>query len=106
MTESQWTEAFSRRSRWSGPISTGRSPCWKRPGGIAWRGFLHISTDEVYGSTPAPAGYRGVSAQPGSPYSASKAGSDLLARSYFVTFGLPVVIRASNDYGPFQFPES
>src|SRR3984893_10058116 len=69
--------------------------------------FVHISTDEVYGSLPAPAeATEEFPINPSSPYSASKAGSDLLARSYFVTFGLPVVItRASNNYGPFQFPE-
>ena len=69
--------------------------------------FVHISTDEVYGSlpTPAEAGER-YPLNPSSPYSASKAASDLLARSYFVTFKLPVVItRASNNYGPYQFPE-
>jgi dTDP-glucose 4,6-dehydratase len=69
--------------------------------------FVHVSTDEVYGSLPAPAeATEEFPLNPSSPYSASKAGSDLLARSYFVTFGLPVVItRASNNYGPFQFPE-
>jgi dTDP-glucose 4,6-dehydratase len=69
--------------------------------------FIHISTDEVYGSLPAPeeAGEH-FAVQPSSPYSASKAGSDLLALSYFVTFRLPVVVtRASNNYGPYQFPE-
>jgi dTDP-glucose 4,6-dehydratase len=69
--------------------------------------FLHVSTDEVYGSLQAPlSATEDFPLNPSSPYSASKAGSDLLARSYFVTFGLPVVItRASNNYGPFQFPE-
>ncbi len=70
--------------------------------------FVHVSTDEVYGSLEAPAGGRPrhYPLNPSSPYSASKAGSDLLARSYFVTFKLPVVItRASNNYGPYQFPE-
>jgi dTDP-glucose 4,6-dehydratase len=69
--------------------------------------FVHVSTDEVYGSlqTPAEADER-YPLNPSSPYSASKAASDLLARSYFVTFKLPVVItRASNNYGPYQFPE-
>ncbi|HTS24771.1 MAG TPA: dTDP-glucose 4,6-dehydratase [Bryobacteraceae bacterium] len=69
--------------------------------------FVHVSTDEVYGSVAAP---REASEEsplnPSSPYSASKAGSDLLARSYFVTYRVPVVItRASNNYGPYQFPE-
>ena len=69
--------------------------------------FVHVSTDEVYGSLPAPLeATEEFPLNPSSPYSASKAGSDLLARSYFVTFHLPVVItRASNNYGPYQFPE-
>ena len=69
--------------------------------------FVHISTDEVYGSLEAPAeADEQYPLNPSSPYSASKAASDLLARSYFVTFKLPVVItRASNNYGPYQFPE-
>ena len=69
--------------------------------------FVHVSTDEVYGSLAAPAeADENYPLNPSSPYSASKAGSDLLARSYFVTFELPVVItRASNNYGPYQFPE-
>ena len=69
--------------------------------------FVHISTDEVYGSLPTPAeADERYPLNPSSPYSASKAASDLLARSYFVTFKLPVVItRASNNYGPYQFPE-
>ena len=69
--------------------------------------FVHVSTDEVYGSLTAPAeADEAYPLNPSSPYSASKAGSDLLARSYFVTFKLPVLItRASNNYGPHQFPE-
>lgn len=69
--------------------------------------FLHVSTDEVYGSLEAPAeAAEDFPLNPSSPYSASKAASDLLARSYFVTFRLPVTItRASNNYGPYQFPE-
>ena len=69
--------------------------------------FVHVSTDEVYGSLAAPleAG-ENYPLNASSPYSASKAGSDLLARSYFVTYKMPVVItRASNNYGPYQFPE-
>ena len=69
--------------------------------------FVHVSTDEVYGSLAEP--LEATEEYPlnaSSPYSASKAGSDLLARSYFVTYKLPVVItRASNNYGPYQFPE-
>ena len=69
--------------------------------------FVHVSTDEVYGSLAPPLeATEEFPLNPSSPYSASKAGSDLLARSYFVTFRLPVVItRASNNYGPYQFPE-
>jgi dTDP-glucose 4,6-dehydratase len=69
--------------------------------------FVHVSTDEVYGSLEAPAeADEAYPLNPSSPYSASKAASDLLARSYFVTYKLPVVItRASNNYGPYQFPE-
>jgi dTDP-glucose 4,6-dehydratase len=69
--------------------------------------FVHVSTDEVYGSLAAPVeATEEFPLNPSSPYSASKAGSDLLARSYFVTYKLPVVItRASNNYGPYQFPE-
>ena len=69
--------------------------------------FVHVSTDEVYGSLAAPAeADEACPLNPSSPYSATKAASDLLARSYFVTFRLPVVItRASNNYGPYQFPE-
>ena len=69
--------------------------------------FVHISTDEVYGSLAAPLeATEEFPLNPSSPYSASKAGSDLLARSYFVTYRLPVLItRASNNYGPYHFPE-
>jgi dTDP-glucose 4,6-dehydratase len=69
--------------------------------------FLHVSTDEVYGSIDEPDDAdESYMLKPSSPYSASKAGSDLLALSYVTTFKLPVVVtRASNNYGPFQFPE-
>jgi dTDP-glucose 4,6-dehydratase len=69
--------------------------------------FVHVSTDEVYGSLEAPReATEEYPLNPSSPYSASKAGSDLLARSYFVTYRQPVLItRASNNYGPYQFPE-
>lgn len=69
--------------------------------------FVHVSTDEVYGSLEEPleADER-YPLQPSSPYSASKAGSDLLALSYWTTHKLPVrVTRASNNYGPYHFPE-
>ena len=69
--------------------------------------YVHVSTDEVYGSIEEPhEADEQSSLRPSSPYSATKAGSDLLALSYFTTFGCPVVVtRASNNYGPYQFPE-
>jgi dTDP-glucose 4,6-dehydratase len=69
--------------------------------------FLHVSTDEVYGSIDAPhEADEHYPLRASSPYSASKAGSDLLALSYFITYKLPVTVtRASNNYGPYQFPE-
>ena len=70
--------------------------------------FLHVSTDEVYGSLgPAdPAFTEDTRYAPNSPYSASKASSDHLVRAYFHTYGLPTVTtNCSNNYGPFQFPE-
>jgi dTDP-glucose 4,6-dehydratase len=69
--------------------------------------FLHCSTDEVYGSLGETGLFTEESPlQPSSPYSASKAGSDLLALAYAHTFGLPVLItNCSNNYGPYQFPE-
>lgn len=69
--------------------------------------FYHISTDEVYGSLGEEGRFTEATPyDPRSPYSASKASSDHLVRSYFHTFALPVVItNCSNNYGPFQFPE-
>jgi dTDP-glucose 4,6-dehydratase len=68
--------------------------------------FLHISTDEVYGSIEDGSFKEGDLLEPNSPYSASKAGGDLLVRSYLKTFGVPVLItRSSNNYGPYQYPE-
>ncbi len=68
--------------------------------------FVHVSTDEVYGSIEAGSWDEQQPLEPNSPYSASKASSDLLARSYHRTYGLPVCItRCSNNYGPHQFPE-
>jgi dTDP-glucose 4,6-dehydratase len=69
--------------------------------------FIHISTDEVYGALGATGEFTEESRlEPNSPYSASKAGGDLLARSYFQTHKLPVIItRACNNYGPYQHPE-
>ncbi|RSM54299.1 dTDP-glucose 4,6-dehydratase [Amycolatopsis sp. WAC 01376] len=68
--------------------------------------FVHVSTDEVYGSIDEGSWDEDRALEPNSPYSASKASSDLLARSFFRTHGLPVcVTRCSNNYGPYQFPE-
>jgi dTDP-glucose 4,6-dehydratase len=69
--------------------------------------FVHVSTDEVYGNLEAPlTADESFPLRPSSPYSAAKAGSDLLALSYFTTYRTPVIVtRASNNYGPYQFPE-
>ncbi|HVE47517.1 MAG TPA: dTDP-glucose 4,6-dehydratase [Acidimicrobiales bacterium] len=68
--------------------------------------LIHISTDEVYGSVEEGSSAEGDALDPRSPYSASKAGSDLIALSYFSTFGLPVIVtRSSNNFGPYQYPE-
>src|SRR5580658_579619 len=69
--------------------------------------FVQISTDEVYGDIPtAQFADEKSPLQPSSPYSASKAGADLLVRSYVRTYNFPAVItRSSNNYGPYQFPE-
>lgn len=70
--------------------------------------FLHVSTDEVYGTLAPedPPFIEATQYRPNSPYAASKAGSDHLVRAYFHTYGLPVVTtNCSNNYGPYQFPE-
>lgn len=68
--------------------------------------FVHVSTDEVYGSIESGSWSEEHILEPNSPYSASKASSDLLARAFHRTHGLPVSItRCSNNYGPYQFPE-
>jgi dTDP-glucose 4,6-dehydratase len=70
------------------------------------RRFIQISTDEVYGSIASGASREADELRPRNPYSASKAAADRLAYSYWATFDVPVVItRASNNYGPYQFPE-
>jgi dTDP-glucose 4,6-dehydratase len=81
---------------------------WAGAGASGACRFVHVSTDEVYGSlsSGAPASTESAAYAPTSPYSASKAGSDHLARAYYHTYGLPVLItNASNNYGPYQFPE-
>ena len=69
--------------------------------------FVHVSTDEVYGSLEPPhEADENYPLKPSSPYSAAKAGSDLLVLAYFTTYKLPVLVtRASNNYGPYHFPE-
>ena len=69
--------------------------------------FLHISTDETYGSIPEPDSFKeGDALEPNSPYSASKASADLLARAYRVTFGYPITVtRTANNFGPYHYPE-
>jgi dTDP-glucose 4,6-dehydratase len=68
--------------------------------------FIHVSTDEVYGSIDEGSFTEVDPLEPSSPYSASKAGSDLLAMSYYITYGLPVSItRCTNNFGPYQYPE-
>ncbi|MDZ7314489.1 MAG: dTDP-glucose 4,6-dehydratase [candidate division KSB1 bacterium] len=70
------------------------------------RKFVQISTDEVYGSITSGSFKETDVLEPSSPYSASKAGADRLAYSYFVTYNLPVIItRCSNNFGPYQYPE-
>jgi dTDP-glucose 4,6-dehydratase len=72
----------------------------------ALRRFVQISTDEVYGSVPEGHSTERDELRPRNPYSASKAGADRLAYSYFATYAVPVIVtRASNNYGPYQFPE-
>ncbi|MCP4364268.1 MAG: dTDP-glucose 4,6-dehydratase, partial [Planctomycetes bacterium] len=70
------------------------------------RRFLQISTDEVYGSISGGAAKEEDRFNPSNPYSASKAGAELIARSYFITHDLPVIVlRPSNNFGPYQYPE-
>ncbi len=68
--------------------------------------FVHVSTDEVYGSIKTGSFRETDNLNPSSPYSASKAASDLLARSYYITHNLPVIVtRCTNNFGPYQYPE-
>lgn len=69
--------------------------------------FVHVSTDEVYGTLGKTGKFSETTPlAPNSPYSASKAGADMMARAYFETYGFPVLVtRCSNNYGPYQFPE-
>ncbi|HOL44724.1 MAG TPA: GDP-mannose 4,6-dehydratase, partial [Methanothrix sp.] len=68
--------------------------------------FVHISTDEVYGSITDGRFTEDSPLRPNSPYAASKAAADLLCRAYYISYGVPVIVtRSSNNYGPYQFPE-
>jgi len=68
--------------------------------------FLHISTDEVYGSLPEGEANEDYPLRPNSPYAASKAAAEQMVRAYHVTYGFPtVVVRGTNNFGPYQFPE-
>ncbi len=83
---------------------------WEQPDGSFAEGkkFLHVSTDEVYGSLPEGNGYfyETTPYSPHSPYSASKAGSDMLVKAYMDTYHFPAnITNCSNNYGPYQFPE-
>ncbi|MBM4284731.1 MAG: dTDP-glucose 4,6-dehydratase [Deltaproteobacteria bacterium] len=81
---------------------------WHRDGGYGETRFLHVSTDEVYGSLAAgdPPTTEHSPYAPSSPYAASKAAADWLVRSYVRTYGFPALItNCSNNYGPYQFPE-
>jgi dTDP-glucose 4,6-dehydratase len=86
------------RSQWLNPASSIQHPASR---------FLHVSTDEVFGSLGATGFFtENTPYSPNSPYSASKASSDMLVRAYHHTYGLPTVItNCSNNYGPYQFPE-
>lgn len=76
-------------------------------GNYGGKRFVHVSTDEVYGSLGATGYFTETTPlSPNSPYSASKAGSDFLVRAYCETFGFPgIITRCSNNYGPYQYPE-
>lgn len=81
---------------------------WKKRGSLNSDRFLHVSTDEVYGSLGPndPLFSETTPYQPNSPYAASKAGSDHIIRAYHHTYGVPTLItNCSNNYGPYQFPE-
>ena len=101
-TGRSWRPATSSR-----PTSRARSCCSKRRGAQpTLKRFVQISTDEVYGSVPEGSSTETDELRPRNPYAASKAGADRLAYSYWATYDVPVIVtRASNNYGPYQFPE-
>ncbi|MFZ5987219.1 MAG: dTDP-glucose 4,6-dehydratase, partial [Bacillota bacterium] len=88
-------------------LSTAKGVWENNNGFLKGKKFLQVSTDEVYGSLPQTGYFTEMTPlDPHSPYSASKAGADLLVKSYFDTFKMPVnITRCSNNYGPYQFPE-
>ncbi|KJS02061.1 MAG: dTDP-glucose 4,6-dehydratase [Desulfobulbaceae bacterium BRH_c16a] len=94
--EGTFTLLEAAKKAWLGGNKSVTQPC-----------FLHVSTDEVYGSLGETGRFNETTAyDPRSPYSASKASSDHLASAYFHTYGLPVrITNCSNNYGPYQFPE-
>ena len=110
-----WTAPSTGRARSSRPTSRAPSPAGGGAGLLDTRrqarelSFLHVSTDEVYGSLAADPLIRfteDTPYDPRSPYSASKASSDHLVRAWHETYGLPVVLtNCSNNYGPYHFPE-
>ena len=95
---------WARSSCWTPRGATGRN-C-PEPSREAFR-FLHVSTDEVYGSLGPTGRFTETTPyDPSSPYSASKAAADHFVRAYLRTYGLPVLVtNCSNNYGPYQFPE-
>jgi len=84
----------------------GTHNCSKARATVYVQRFVHVSTDEVYGSIGEGSWREDHILEPNSPYSSSKAGSDLAALAYHRTYGIPVMVtRCSNNYGPRQFPE-
>jgi dTDP-glucose 4,6-dehydratase len=78
----------------------------ERGQGPAFERFIQISTDEVYGHVASGSSSEADKLETRSPYSASKAGGELMAQAYYTTYGLPVIVtRGSNNYGPYQYPE-
>ena len=102
------TTRCTTRSRSSGPTSPGRSPSWRRSGGTAAR-LHHISTDEVFGDLALDAAQKFTEQtryDPSSPYSASKASSDMLVRAWARSYGVAATLsNCANNYGPYQHVE-
>ena len=105
-----WSASGLTNARHVGPPAAATDPLGASASGTSdpfARRFLHVSTDEVYGSLGSTGLFTETTPYaPNSPYSASKASSDLLVRAYHHTYGMPTVItNCSNNYGPYQFPE-